>query len=78
MICGSLNLQALGVPEASIHLIGVSLGAHVGGLVGHFYRGRLGRITGKEKQAAQMAANLPALQLPSSPGKGIDAPSGPA
>ncbi|KAM4888722.1 phospholipase A1 member A [Thomomys bottae] len=40
------KLLALGVPESSIHIIGVSLGAHVGGMVGHFYQGQLGRITG--------------------------------
>ncbi|XP_053420557.1 phospholipase A1 member A isoform X2 [Nycticebus coucang] len=40
------KLQALGVSESSIHIIGVSLGAHVGGMVGHFYKGQLGRITG--------------------------------
>ncbi|XP_007181942.2 phospholipase A1 member A isoform X2 [Balaenoptera acutorostrata] len=39
------KLLALGVSESSIHIIGVSLGAHVGGMVGHFYKGQLGRIT---------------------------------
>ncbi|NWI65940.1 PLA1A Phospholipase, partial [Todus mexicanus] len=40
------KLLALGVSRTSIHIIGVSLGAHVGGLVGHFHGGQLGRVTG--------------------------------
>ncbi|KAK2495612.1 hypothetical protein MC885_014335 [Smutsia gigantea] len=40
------KLLMLGVSESSVHIIGVSLGAHVGGMVGHFYKGQLGRITG--------------------------------
>ncbi|XP_010799397.3 phospholipase A1 member A isoform X1 [Bos taurus] len=40
------KLLALGVSESSIHIIGISLGAHVGGMVGHFYNGQLGQITG--------------------------------
>nr|XP_047903633.1 phospholipase A1 member A isoform X4 [Anser cygnoides] len=40
------KLLALGVSGTSIHIIGVSLGAHVAGLVGHFHSGQLGRITG--------------------------------
>nr|XP_060495884.1 ADP-ribosylarginine hydrolase isoform X5 [Panthera onca] len=40
------KLLVLGVSKSSIHIIGVSLGAHVGGVVGYFYEGQLGRITG--------------------------------
>ncbi|PKU38867.1 phospholipase a1 member hypothetical protein [Limosa lapponica baueri] len=53
------KLLALGVSATSIHIIGVSLGAHVGGLVGHFHGGQLGRITGLLEQAGVNMKNLP-------------------
>ncbi|CAB1341018.1 unnamed protein product [Coregonus sp. 'balchen'] len=41
-----LNMQAEGAPLSSIHLIGVSLGAHLAGFVGANLKGKIGRITG--------------------------------
>lgn len=58
IICIIVTLQALGVSETSIHIIGVSLGAHVGGLVGHFHGGRLGQITGIIKLSVGSSAVL--------------------
>ncbi|KAB1283104.1 Phospholipase A1 member A [Camelus dromedarius] len=46
LLVGVEELRALGVSQSSVHIIGVSLGAHVAGMVGHFYKGQLGRITG--------------------------------
>ncbi|XP_007435356.2 phospholipase A1 member A isoform X1 [Python bivittatus] len=57
------RLLAVGVPESSIHLIGVSLGAHVGGLVGQFYEGHLGRITGLDPAGPKYTRATPEERL---------------
>ncbi|KFQ11193.1 Phospholipase A1 member A, partial [Leptosomus discolor] len=56
-------LQALGVSGTSIHIIGVSLGAHVGGLVGHFHGGQLGRITGLDPAGPKYTRASPEERL---------------
>lgn len=40
-------LQIDGASLDSLHMIGVSLGAHISGFVGQMFDGTLGRITGK-------------------------------
>ncbi|OXB79028.1 UNVERIFIED_CONTAM: hypothetical protein H355_008506, partial [Colinus virginianus] len=41
------QMLAAGASLDSMYMIGVSLGAHIAGFVGHNYKGKLGRITGK-------------------------------
>lgn len=43
-----LSMQEEGAELSSIHLVGVSLGAHLAGFVGANLKGKIGRITGKE------------------------------
>ncbi|XP_008934677.1 PREDICTED: phospholipase A1 member A isoform X2 [Merops nubicus] len=57
------KLLALGVSGTSIHIIGVSLGAHVGGLVGHFHGGQLGRITGLDPAGPKYTRASPEERL---------------
>ncbi|XP_042644843.1 phospholipase A1 member A isoform X3 [Tyto alba] len=57
------KLLALGISGTSIHIIGVSLGAHVGGLVGHFHGGQLGRITGLDPAGPKYTRASPEERL---------------
>ncbi|XP_004606834.1 phospholipase A1 member A [Sorex araneus] len=57
------KLLMLGVSESSVHIIGVSLGAHVGGMVGHFYKGQLGRITGLDPAGPEYTRASPEERL---------------
>lgn len=57
------KLLMLGTLESSVHIIGVSLGAHVGGMVGQFYKGQLGRITGLDPAGPEYTRASPEERL---------------
>ncbi|KAA8586987.1 hypothetical protein FQN60_000823 [Etheostoma spectabile] len=56
-------LQGHGASLSSIHMIGVSLGAHISGLIGANLNGLLGRITALDPAGPQFTGNPPERRL---------------
>ncbi|XP_069002577.1 lipase member H-like [Embiotoca jacksoni] len=56
-------MQASGASLSSIHMVGVSLGAHISGFVGANLKGRLGRITALDPAGPQFTGSPPEGRL---------------
>lgn len=66
-------IQEHGVSLASIHLIGISLGAHISGFVGANFKGEIGRITALDPAGPLFTGKPPEDRLDPSDAQFVDA-----
>ncbi|KTG38983.1 hypothetical protein cypCar_00028764, partial [Cyprinus carpio] len=67
------KLQVNGANLSSIHLIGVSLGAHISGFTGANFNGRIGRITALDPAGPEFNGQPPSKRLDPSDAQFVEA-----